>query len=139
MKLTSLLCWCLIVILPVGAWPQSQDKPAEVNGQQEKRVAEGDSGRIRDQVLKRGTGEKATVKVTLHDKSIVKGYISTVDTESFRVTDKKSGHVTTIAYEDAAKVQKPGLSTGAKIGIGVGIAGGIFLAGVLGSIAASGE
>jgi len=79
------------------------------------------------------------VKVTLRDKSIVKGYISQTDPESFRVTDKKSGKVTTISYEDAARVQKSGLSTGAKIGIGVGIVGGVLVAIALGSLAASGE
>jgi len=55
------------------------------------------------------------------------------------VTDKKSGKVTTISYEDAARVQKSGLSTGAKIGIGVGIVGGVLVAIALGSLAASGE
>lgn len=140
MKLTSLLCWCMVVLVSVPAWPQQQQtQPKELNSQQEKLVAKEDSSKVRSQVLKRGTGEKATVKVTLRDQSVVKGYISTIDTESFRVTDKKSGHVTTIAYEDAAKVQKSGLSTGAKIGIGAGVAGGIFLAAVLGSLAASGE
>ena len=137
MKPSSLLCWFLILILPLVAWPQTQ--PAEANGQPEKRVAEDHSSKIRSQVQARGTGEKATVKVTLRDKSIVKGYISQTDPESFRVTEKKSGKVTTISYEDAARVQKSGLSTGAKIGIGVGIVGGVLVAIALGSLAASGE
>ena len=72
-------------------------------------------------------------------QSIVKGYISQTGPESFRVTDKKSGKVTTISCEDAARVQKSGLSTGAKIGIGVGIVGGVLVAIALGSLAASGE
>jgi len=65
----------------------------------------------------------------------VKGFISQVDAESFHVTDTKSGHVTTIAYEDAAKVQKPGMSTGAKIGIGAGVAGGVIVALVFANVA----
>jgi len=137
MKPSSLLCWFLILILPLVAWPQTQ--PAEANGQPENRVAEDHSSKIRSQVQARGTGEKATVKVTLRDKSIVKGYISQTGPESFRVKDKKSGKVTTISYEDAARVQKSGLSTGAKIGIGVGIVGGVLVAIALGSLAASGE
>ena len=113
MKLSSLLCCFLVAIVPVAAFPQSQPtQPAEVNAQQEKRVADEGSNKIRTQVQTRGTGEKATVKVTLRDKSVVKGFISKVDAESFGVTDK-NGKVTTISYEDAAKVQKPGLSTGA--------------------------
>jgi hypothetical protein len=129
----------MVVVVSVPAWPQLQTQPPEVNSQQARLFTKEDSSKIRTQVRERGTGEKARVKVTLRDKSIVKGYISQVDAESFRVTDKKSGQVRTIAYEDAAKVQKPGLSTGAKIGLGAGIAGGIIVAIIVGSLAESGE
>ena len=140
MKLTSLLCSVMIAVTPLSAWPQlQQTQPMEPDSQQQKLIANEDSSKIRTQVQERGTGEKAKVKATLRDKSVVEGYISQADAESFRVTDKKSGQVTTIAYRDVAKVKKPGLSIGAKIGIGVGIGAGILVAAVLGSIAASGE
>lgn len=43
-----------------------------------------------------GTGENAKVKLCLWDKTVVKGYISRIDTDSFEVTDKKHGQVRTI-------------------------------------------
>jgi hypothetical protein len=133
MKLSSLLCWLMVVIVPVTARPQSQQTQAS---QEEKRFSDEGSSKIRTQVQERGTGENAKVKVTLQDKSIVKGYISQVDAESFRVTDKKSGQVTTIAYKNVAKVKKSGMSTGAKVGIGVGVAAAALVATaiILGSI-----
>jgi hypothetical protein len=136
MKMSSVLCWLIVVSVLVTAWPQSQPtQPPEVN-HPGKPVETEHSKNIESQVRSRGTGEKATVKVTLQDKSIVKGYISKVDAESFGVTDKKSGHVTTIAYGDVAKVKKTGLSTGAKVGIAVGVTAGalIGVGAVLGSV-----
>jgi len=70
-------------------------------------------------VQKRGTGEKSKVKVTLGNGTLVKGYISKIDDSSFDVNVAKAGQPTTIAYTDVLKVQGPGLSRGAKIGIGV--------------------
>jgi hypothetical protein len=133
MRLSSLFCWLMVISIPASAWPQSQQaQPAET----ENRIGDEHSSKIRTQVQERGTGEKAKVKMALQDKSIVKGYISQVDAQSFRVTDKKSGQVTTIAYKDVAKVKKSGMSTGAKVGIGVGVTVGVLVgvALILGSI-----
>jgi len=72
MKLSSLLCWLLIVVLTVHASPQSQQaQTADTEGQQKKLLATEHSGQIKSQVqAARGTGEKAKVKVTLRDKSL---------------------------------------------------------------------
>jgi len=48
------------------------------------------------------------------------------------VTDRKSGKIATIAYEDALKVRKDGLPTAAKIDIGAGVvAGTMMIVGVI--------
>ncbi len=75
--------------------------------------------KIKAEVQKRGTGEKSKVKVTLENGTQVKGYISKIDDSSYDVNTNKAGQPTTIAYTDILKVQGPGLSRGAKIGIGV--------------------
>jgi hypothetical protein len=76
---------------------------------------------IRTEVRRRGVGEKSRVKVSLRDASEVKAYISKIDDSAFEVTDKKSGISKFIAYGDVRKVQGPGLSSGVKIGIVVGV------------------
>jgi hypothetical protein len=89
-------------------------------GQGEQRIE-----KVKADVARRGTGEKARVKVKLQDGSNLKGYISQAGDDSFTLTDSKTGQATTLAYRDVAQVKKPGgLSMGAKIGIGLGIAVG---------------
>jgi len=87
---------------------------------------------VKAEVFKRGTGEKARVKVKLRDGSEVRGYISKTNEDSFELRDK-SGKSVTIAYADVISVRKLGLSKGAKIGIGVGVAAAAFLGVVLGA------
>jgi hypothetical protein len=91
-----------------------------------------ESAKVKAVVQKRGVGEKSKVKVTLRSKEEVKGYISKIEDGSFDVTDSKTGQVTTIQFVNVEKVQGPGLSKGAKIGITVGVAvaivAGVFAA-----------
>jgi hypothetical protein len=102
-------------------------------------LPEDHAAKVKRAVQERGTGEHSTVKVTLRDKTKVKGYISQIGPDSFQVTDNKSGRVTPIAYQEVEKVRKSGLSTGAKIGIALGVGLGVAVAASLGSLAASGE
>jgi hypothetical protein len=84
-------------------------------------VEEKQATHIKAEVERRGTGEKSRVKVRLRNKAEVKGYVSKIQDSSFDVTDKISGQATRISYADVEKVQGPGLSRGAKIGIIVGV------------------
>ena len=77
--------------------------------------------KVKKNVLKFGTGQSARVKVKLHDKTKLQGYISAADEERFTVTDA-TGMATTVTYPQVKSVQGNNLSTGAKIAIGVGIA-----------------
>ena len=78
--------------------------------------------KIKAAVAKRGTGPKAKVNVKLKDQSKLKGYITQAGSDSFTVTDAKTGQVRTLAYADVTEVKKGGgMSMAAKIGIGVGI------------------
>ena len=127
MKWTRFMCCCLVVSLTVSAWSQSAVLP------------EDQTAKVKLAVQERGTREHSRVKVTLRDKTEVKGYISQIGPDSFQVTDNKSGRVTPIAYQEVEKVRKSGLSTGAKIAIALGVGAGVAVAASLASLAASGE
>src|SRR5713226_3128865 len=88
-------------------------------------MAQGTSqvAKVKDQVQKRGIGEKSRVKAKLVNGTEVKGYVSKIEETSFDVTNK-TGQTTTIAYAEVQNIQGPGLSKGAKIGIGVAVAVG---------------
>ncbi len=77
--------------------------------------------KIKANVTKRGTGEKARVNVKMLNGTKMKGFISQAADDSFTLTDSKTRQTSTLAYSDVAQVKKQGLSTGAKILIGVGI------------------
>ena len=82
--------------------------------------------KIKANVLKLGTGESTRVKIKLVDKGKLEGYISDAGTETFIVTDRKTGAAATVAYAQVKSIQGNNLSTGAKIAIGVGIAAAII-------------
>ncbi|MEP6924361.1 MAG: hypothetical protein ABI954_07835 [Pyrinomonadaceae bacterium] len=81
--------------------------------------------KIKANVLRRGTGGNHRIKVKMLDGTKIEGYISQAGENSFSLTDSKTKQITSVAYRDVAQVKGSGLSKGAKIGIGVAIAGGI--------------
>ena len=127
MTLARLICSCMIVTVPLSAWSQSQPgQSAEVENQENLSRGKGVI-KIKTQVQQRGTGEKATVKIALRDKTEVKGYISQIDADSFQVTDKKTGKVSTVSYDSVDRVRGGGLSRGAKIAIWIGVGAGVAI------------
>lgn len=77
--------------------------------------------KIKTTVAKRGTGEKARVRVKMLNGTKMKGFISQSGDDSFTLTDSKTGQTSALAYSDVAQIKKPGLSTTSKILIGVGV------------------
>jgi small nuclear ribonucleoprotein (snRNP)-like protein len=80
------------------------------------------AAKAKAEVQRRGIGEKSRVRVKLRDGTEVRGYISKVEEHSFDVTDKKSGTITSIRYDDANELHRQGMSKTAKILIAIGIA-----------------
>ena len=80
--------------------------------------------KIKANVTRRGTGEKASVNVKMLNGTKMKGFISQVGDDSFTLTDSKTKQTSSLAYSDIAQVKGTGLLTGAKtlIGVGVGVA-----------------
>jgi hypothetical protein len=77
--------------------------------------------KIKANVTRRGTGEKARVNVKMRNGTKMKGFISQAGEDSFTLTDSKTKQTSTLAYSDVVQVKKQGLSTGAKILIAVGV------------------
>jgi hypothetical protein len=77
--------------------------------------------KTRDFVMKRGTGDKAGVKIKLSDKTQIKGFISQAGSDDFVVIDSKTGTATSVAYQNVIEITRSGLSTGTKIAIFTGI------------------
>lgn len=78
--------------------------------------------KVKAAVAKRA-GKKSRVTVKLQDGSKHKGYISQAGEDSFTLRDPEAVHTRTLAYAEVAQVKgQGGLSLGAKIGIGLGIA-----------------
>jgi len=111
MRTASLLLIALLVFSSNGYAAQTTGTP---------QVA-----KIKAQIQKRGAGEKSKVRVTLGNGTMVKGYISKIEESSFDVNPNKTGQATSISYTDVQKIQGPGLSKGAKVGIVVAVAVGI--------------
>lgn len=59
-------------------------------------------------VAKIGTGQSARVEVKLRDNTKLKGYISEAGSDSFTVTDRKTGASQAVAYTDVTNVKKQG-------------------------------
>ena len=66
------------------------------------------------------------VKITEPDGSVIKGKIVSIDADSFQL-QPKHGAPLQLAYTQVSAVNGPGLSKGAKIGIGVAAGIGIFV------------
>jgi hypothetical protein len=88
--------------------------------------AKADQGeKIKQKVLKRGTGERARASVKLNDGTKLKGYISEAAAEHFTLmrTDKQTGAALKINYRDVAEIKNrgKGMSTTSKVLIGTAI------------------
>ncbi len=77
---------------------------------------------IKAKIAKLGTGKKAKAQIKLRTGEKIKGFVSSAGDDSFAFTERDSKQTKTIAYADVVEVKKSGgLSTGAKIAIGLGI------------------
>lgn len=78
--------------------------------------------KIKRGIKKLGTGEDAKIKVKLHDKTRIKGYVEATGEDDFTVVEKNTGSTRTIDYTEVRSVSGKNIPLGVKIAIGVGIA-----------------
>jgi hypothetical protein len=112
-----------LVLLPLAPCVQGQPQSNDL----------ATTAKVKAEVAKRGTGEKARVTIKLRDGSELKGRITQASDTLFTLADEKSGSETDIAYSDVAKVKgRGGLSKGAKFGIIAAVVGGaVIVAGII--------
>lgn len=82
------------------------------------------AGEIKAKVAKIGTGEKAKIRIELHDKTKLKGSVRAIEDDSFTVIDKKTGAVTKLTYTQVKKAERDGFFTPTKIIVIAGAAAG---------------
>jgi hypothetical protein len=84
---------------------------------------------IRATIARLGIGQDVKAEVTLVDNTKLKGYVTEANTDTFVITDAKTGASRTIAYTEVSQVSKSGkgFSTRTKVLIGAGIAAGAIV------------
>jgi hypothetical protein len=92
-----------------------------------------DSSIIHQKLVARGVGKG--IKVTEIDGTVVKGTLVSIDDESFQVTPRSSTQPTRIPNSQVSKIGRDGMSTGAKIGIGVAIGTTVVIVAIIISFA----
>jgi hypothetical protein len=108
----------LIAVLMFTSMADAQDVPgSRATTPQMSRASQAE--KVREEVNKRGSGEKSRVRIKMHDNSEIKGYIGQIEVGSFTVVDK-TGLGKSVQYDQVQTIQGPGLSRGAKIGIVIG-------------------
>ena len=109
----------MLLVLNTYGWAARKNTQQEVAG---KSLV---TDKAKSEVQKRGTGERSRVKVKLRDKTELKGYISRIDSDSFQLSEEKTGKEITISYNSIENIRGRGMSTGAKVAIGVGVGAAI--------------
>ncbi|MDQ1590196.1 MAG: hypothetical protein QOG71_823 [Pyrinomonadaceae bacterium] len=117
-KITSLVVVGLLLNLTFVAPVSASTRPEK----EAKFVAE-----LKTKLATFGSGTEAQVKVTLRDKTKLRGYVSEVSDAHFVVVDPKTSVTTTVFYPQVKQVTGHNLSTGGRIAVNVAIAVGILL------------
>lgn len=81
--------------------------------------------KVKEAIVKLGTGEEARVQLALRDGKKLKGYVREADQDTFVVVDSKTGAATTVAYSEVKEIKSNKLASGAKIGLKVAAVVGI--------------
>ena len=85
------------------------------------------ASQVKAGVMHLGAGKSAVVRVVLHDKTRYHGYITRIGADDFIVADAKTGATAPIQYREVKGIKGNNFSTGAKIGIGIAVAGAIAI------------
>ncbi|HZQ90322.1 MAG TPA: hypothetical protein VFA60_00845 [Terriglobales bacterium] len=72
-----------------------------------------------------GSGEYSLVALRLHNRAVIKGYVSEIGADSFTVTDNDSGIEHRVPYSTVARLQGMNLVSGTQAGIGGGFRAGV--------------
>jgi hypothetical protein len=97
------LILAVLLIYTVSAEPVFAQSAA---GQQA-RLAE----QVKQNIQRLGVGQEARVRVKLHDRTVLVGYVSQVEADSFTLIDLRIGAPTTVPYAQVRQISGGNLST----------------------------
>ncbi|HSS21313.1 MAG TPA: hypothetical protein VLL54_14660 [Pyrinomonadaceae bacterium] len=109
----------MIAIVPLVQTAQAQSTSAD----------DARTAKVKADVAKRLANKKTHVKIKLHDGSVVNGRLEQGNTDTFKVSEDKTGKTTELSYGAVDKVSGRNMSAMTKVGIGIAVAAGI--AGIL--------
>ena len=121
MKKSLSLVLSALLLHAVGLAPAAADTPLE------RSRASLLASRVKAGVAHLGADKRAVVRVVLHDKTEYHGRVTHVGDDSFVVADAKTGATAPIEYRVVNGIKGHNFSTGAKIGIGIAVAGTIAI------------
>ena len=121
MKKSLSLVVSVLLLHALSLVPRAADTPLE------RSKASLLASQIKAGVTHLGAGKFAVVRVVLHDKTKYHGYITRIGADDFVVADAKTGATAPIQYREVKGIKGNNFSTGAKIGIGVAVAGAIAI------------
>jgi hypothetical protein len=78
------------------------------------------AARVKEGVLSLGVGPEAFVRLRLHDKTRMGGYIDEAGADSFTITDELTGKAATVSYSQVRQIAGANSLTRASIAIGLG-------------------
>ena len=112
----SLMVIAGLTFLNVSAWAGNEEGQSQAQS--------GQANKVKAKVQKTRAGEKSKVRVRLRDGTDLRGHISDIGNESFRVTEGATRKTTLVPYAYVQSLKGKGLSTAAKVLIftGMGLA-----------------
>jgi hypothetical protein len=102
LKVLRSLFLIFMIVQSAAASPRAIQRRQSTQSRQQRRAQ---TAKIKAQIQKRGTGEKARVKLTLYDKTKLQGYINKIGPDSFAFTDRKTRQVRIISYSEVKRVR----------------------------------
>jgi RimP C-terminal SH3 domain len=114
-KIISLLLTAVLLHSSIAAQTSSSPAQSPARMQQVLRIAQ-----------EKGKAVTVTLYSKVGNKTKLTGKVSEVSDTSFTVTDRQTGNRMTVAFEDVQQVKQKGMTTGAKVALGIGIGAAAF-------------
>jgi hypothetical protein len=114
-KMISLLLTAVLLHSSIAAQTSSSPAQSPARMQRVLRIAQ-----------EKGKAVTVTLNSKVGNRTKLTGKVSEVSDTSFTVTDRQTGNRMTVAFEDVQQVKQKGMSTGAKVALGIGIGAAAF-------------
>ena len=121
-KLMCLVLCCLLMLM---------SSSTSISAQTQSNM-DSSAAKIKEKIIKRGTGEKKRITVKMSDGTELKGYVNQIGEDSFDFKNSNTGQIKTVAYGDVKQLKGKGPNIGLIVGLSVVAAVGIIAAVIIG-------